>query len=549
VDGPIELRFHEWGLDRFGDRELLPYHVELSLEGIPHHAWFREIAEKILCDEAIIRHVEDTERHLDYRVCQCWAVCRDPSRIPQMVFMSLAKHETDPRRNAQVHIVRPRAALHSNVFKILVHIDVVEDLMFYHYPREELIADDKVPWRDFNWQFGRADGDLDEEELHPPRSICEPDEGRYHRHPRDDEDNQDRSRKRPHPRGFFSRMSGCLDTRGRSRDRNQERSSSRGWQRGESSGTRFRAAWDCSPPPGRHNPDPAVKRALAEMWKEKGVLHGQTSMQDMGECTARSEAILIIPQDNATWSEQLAGENVSPAVNNMLGEGEEFVPSASEVVRDKAEKGEESARVTHLGGHGRWGSRQTNILIVPQGNMFRAGQEHGSKGPSVVLSEEASEGRVDSGTLNSTREIREANVALDPCGTTIGADIVVNTQPSQDNREVPQDIMKEIQIAIHQEPRLTKSQAPRTESVTATEGQDTQISPTTMDLEIQQQGLKLQEMMRLFKQTTTEPICSFILQTPHHKLDKAQVQTHLAEDDGLRKRESPRLKGKTKMEK
>jgi hypothetical protein len=406
VDGPIELRFHEWGLDRFGDRELLPYHVELSLEGIPHHAWFREIAEKILCDEAIIRHVEDTERHLDYRVCQCWAVCRDPSRIPQMVFMSLAKHETDPRRNAQVHIVRPRAALHSNVFKILVHIDVVEDLMFYHYPREELIADDKVPWRDFNWQFGRADGDLDEEELHPPRSICEPDEGRYHRHPRDDEDNQDRSRKRPHPRGFFSRMSGCLDTRGRSRDRNQERSSSRGWQRGESSGTRFRAAWDCSPPPGRHNPDPAVKRALAEMWKEKGVLHGQTSMQDMGECTARSEAILIIPQDNATWSEQLAGENVSPAVNNMLGEGEEFVPSASEVVRDKAEKGEESARVTHLGGHGRWGSRQTNILIVPQGNMFRAGQEHGSKGPSVVLSEEASEGRVDSGTLNSTREIR-----------------------------------------------------------------------------------------------------------------------------------------------
>jgi hypothetical protein len=228
VDGPIELRFHEWGLDRFGDRELLPYHVELSIEGIPHHAWFREIAEKILCDEAIIRHVEDTERHLDYRVCQCWAVCRDPSRIPQMVFMSLAKHETDPRRNAQVHIVRPRAALHSNVFKILVHIDVVEDLMFYHYPREELIADDKVPWRDFNWQFGRADGDLDEEELHPPRSICEPDEGRYHRHPRDDEDNQDRSRKRPHPRGFFSRMSGCLDTRGRSRDRNQERSSSRG---------------------------------------------------------------------------------------------------------------------------------------------------------------------------------------------------------------------------------------------------------------------------------------------------------------------------------
>jgi hypothetical protein len=109
------------------------------------------------------------------------------------------------------------------VFKILVHIDAVEDLMFYHYPREELIADGKVPWRDFSWQFGRADGDLDEEELHPPGSNCEPDEGRYHRHPRDVEDDHVRSRKRPHSRGFFSRMSGCLDTRGRSRDRYQEK--------------------------------------------------------------------------------------------------------------------------------------------------------------------------------------------------------------------------------------------------------------------------------------------------------------------------------------
>jgi hypothetical protein len=122
--------------------------------------------------------------------------------------------------------------VNSNVFKILVHIDAVEDLMFYHYPREELIADGKVPWHDFNWQFGRADGDLDEEELHPPRSICEPDEGRFRRHPRDEDDDQDRSRKRLHSRGFFNKMSGCLDSRGRSRDRHQVVGSNRGWQRG-----------------------------------------------------------------------------------------------------------------------------------------------------------------------------------------------------------------------------------------------------------------------------------------------------------------------------
>jgi hypothetical protein len=57
-----------------------------------------------------------------------------------------------------------------------MHIDAVEDLMFYHYPHEKLIADGKVPWHDFNWQLGRTDGDLDEEEIHPHRANCDPDE-------------------------------------------------------------------------------------------------------------------------------------------------------------------------------------------------------------------------------------------------------------------------------------------------------------------------------------------------------------------------------------
>jgi hypothetical protein len=38
IDGPIELAFHAWNLDQFGDRENIPYHVRLCTEGIPHHA-------------------------------------------------------------------------------------------------------------------------------------------------------------------------------------------------------------------------------------------------------------------------------------------------------------------------------------------------------------------------------------------------------------------------------------------------------------------------------------------------------------------------------
>jgi hypothetical protein len=72
VEGPIELGFHEWDMDRFGTKDSMPYHVKLSLEGIPQHAWYKEVADKVLCDEAIIHHVsEDSLRRTDQRAFEC----------------------------------------------------------------------------------------------------------------------------------------------------------------------------------------------------------------------------------------------------------------------------------------------------------------------------------------------------------------------------------------------------------------------------------------------------------------------------------------------
>jgi hypothetical protein len=163
------------------------------------------VAEKVLCDEVVIRHVEQD------RLGQIGeSIGKDPSRIPQVVFLSLLEHDADPRRSVQVHLAKPRATLNSHVFKILVHTDAVEDLMFYHYPREELIVDGKIPWRDFSWQYGRADGDLEEDELHPITRACRPPDQFTRRHPRDDEDH-DRERKRTSSKGFLGRMSSCID--------------------------------------------------------------------------------------------------------------------------------------------------------------------------------------------------------------------------------------------------------------------------------------------------------------------------------------------------
>jgi hypothetical protein len=83
VDGPIELSFHAWDPDRFGDRDNLPYHVRLCIEGIPQHAWNKEVANKVLGDEAIFHQVEeDTMDRVDQRVYSCWAFTKDPSKIP-----------------------------------------------------------------------------------------------------------------------------------------------------------------------------------------------------------------------------------------------------------------------------------------------------------------------------------------------------------------------------------------------------------------------------------------------------------------------------------
>jgi hypothetical protein len=177
----------------------------------------------------------DVERQLDQRVFQCWVICKDPLKVPQMIFLSPAKYEPDPRRSAQVHFARPRQALDCHVFKILIHIDAIEDLLFYHYPREELIVDGKILWMDFKWQFGRMDGDVNEEELQPPVRFYDQDWNHTHRHPRDDDDDQHKEHKRSAPRGILGRMANCVDSRGCSRDRQGDRDKGNGWYRGETS--------------------------------------------------------------------------------------------------------------------------------------------------------------------------------------------------------------------------------------------------------------------------------------------------------------------------
>jgi hypothetical protein len=78
-DGPVELRFHAWDADRFTEGVIVPYQVKLSIEGLPHHAWYQDAVDKVRGDVAVIHHVEQaTRRKEDLRFFGCWAFCQDP---------------------------------------------------------------------------------------------------------------------------------------------------------------------------------------------------------------------------------------------------------------------------------------------------------------------------------------------------------------------------------------------------------------------------------------------------------------------------------------
>jgi hypothetical protein len=73
-----------------------PFMSSSPLKVYPQHAWTQEIAEKVLCDEAVIHHIEESSRRrLDQRAYHCWAFSKDSSRIPQLVYLSLIKLEPE----------------------------------------------------------------------------------------------------------------------------------------------------------------------------------------------------------------------------------------------------------------------------------------------------------------------------------------------------------------------------------------------------------------------------------------------------------------------
>jgi hypothetical protein len=270
VDGPTALCFHSWDVDPFGERVLLPYHVKLSIEGLPHHAWLQDIVEKVVGDDAVIHHVDQSTRRRTYmRFFVCWAFCQNPSQLPQLVYLTLTDRLGDPNIEAQLHFTRPRNTKRGQVFKVLIHLDSVEDLMFYHQPLDQLRADGQVQLREFRWIPGRPDGDIEDEDdgvvQRYSRPVQEP-----RRRPREDDDEEGaRDRSRFRGRDLLGSVSRFFDSRRRQGQSSQDRGRANRCFCDVSPRRRRPPSRSASPLPLRANSPAVESSALRQLWSAK----------------------------------------------------------------------------------------------------------------------------------------------------------------------------------------------------------------------------------------------------------------------------------------
>jgi hypothetical protein len=464
-------------------------------------------------------------------------VRQGPIQNPPDLFLTLTKFEVDPSNEAQVHFARPRGVKQAHVFRVLIHLDVVEDLLFFHYPRDELIADGKVSWRDFAWHFGRLDGELDDDEFLPPTRHCGLDEDRCW-HPRDDEV-EDRDQKHSRARGIMHRVSGWMEGHRRNKGRQIEETHGRRWYRGESSCGRNVAPHNSSPPPSCGDSPPKERRELRGLWqsfskqevaansntqplqlmhysnhaytqrpqREQGRFPMNAESDDAQSLSYNTEAIFIVPQSQILDMKQPSHTRILPGrSSDTIIINHQPMPFAAMTVNPRSsvtnvsslnmEQGQTSSASVYTKSHFGSGSFVTN-------------SQHTSHMRLVTNAPIASELSQDGGTTNvdPIRKLPDGSLQSDVAqagdfSIAVSANVMSGSQPHP------------------------------------------LVSPQHIDKEIQDQGKEIHELLQLFKQANTEPLSSFILQTPKHKTTTATKPGSKESAQHVEQRKSPRRKKK-----
>lgn len=114
----MRLYFRQWNRQAQAVHSVLSFRVSLVLEGIPPHAWDREVAEDLLGSSCLVDMVApETSARRDLSAFRLSAWTADPDAIPSLRWLAI------PEPGLSAPLMEPSLLQ----YKILIHLDSVMD--------------------------------------------------------------------------------------------------------------------------------------------------------------------------------------------------------------------------------------------------------------------------------------------------------------------------------------------------------------------------------------------------------------------------------------
>ncbi|KAM0877624.1 hypothetical protein ACQ4PT_035394 [Festuca glaucescens] len=128
ADGAL-LQFRPWRPLEHAFGASMSYRVRLCLEGVPAYGYTSYVAERIIAQCCSFDRLADSSALLtSARSLDCWAWTANPSSIPKVVWLTFtSRGNGGPASEVFVHEVRPTGSKRGATFRVLVHLDQMED--------------------------------------------------------------------------------------------------------------------------------------------------------------------------------------------------------------------------------------------------------------------------------------------------------------------------------------------------------------------------------------------------------------------------------------
>ncbi|KAM0889046.1 hypothetical protein ACQ4PT_027975 [Festuca glaucescens] len=107
----------------------MSYRVRLCLEGVPAYGHTSYVAKRIIARRCSFDRLEDNSVVMtNARSLDCWAWTANPSSIPKVVWLTFtSRGNGGPASEVFVHKVRPTGSKRGATFRVIVHLDQMED--------------------------------------------------------------------------------------------------------------------------------------------------------------------------------------------------------------------------------------------------------------------------------------------------------------------------------------------------------------------------------------------------------------------------------------